>query len=68
MPALFDHEMALAAVDPFRGLREDGSSYWSVHFFDRMGRWTASCTGLSKDEAKKRAKRARRKAREESEG
>ena len=54
MPALFDHEMVLAAVDPFRGLRDDGSNYWSVHYFDRMGRWTASATGLCKVEAKKK--------------
>ena len=65
MPALFDHEMALATVDPFRGLREDGSSFWSVHYFDRMGRWTASATGMSKAEAVKKASKARRRARKE---
>lgn len=64
MPALFDHEMALAAVDPWK-LRPDGSSNWSVHYFDRLGRWTGSATGMSKDEAKKKAVRVRRKAREE---
>ena len=66
MPALFECEMALAAVDPFRGLRKDGSSYWSVHYFDRMGRWTASATGMSKVEAKKKAAKARRRARKEA--
>lgn len=64
MPVLFDHKMALAAVDPWK-LRPDGSNNWSVHYFDRMGRWTASATGLSKEEAQKRAAQARRKAREE---
>jgi len=59
MPALFKYEMALAAVDPFCGLRKDGSSYWSVHYFDRMGRWTASATGMSKVEAKKKAAKAK---------
>ena len=63
MPALFEYEMALAAVDPWRGLRDDGSNYWSVHYFDRLGRWTASATGMSKDEAKKKAAKSRRKAR-----
>ena len=66
MPALFAHEMALAAVDPWRGLREDGSSYWSVHYFDRLGRWTASATGMGKAAAKRRAADARRKARKEA--
>jgi len=65
MPALFPHEMVLAAVDPFRGLRDDGSSYWSVHYFDRMGRWTASATGMSKADAKKKAAKGRRRARQE---
>jgi len=65
MPALFPHEMVLAAVDPFRSLRKDGSSYWSVHYFDRMGRWTASATGMSKADAKKKAAKGRRMARRE---
>jgi hypothetical protein len=64
MPALFDYEMALAAVDPWQ-LREDGSSNWSVHYFDRMGRWTASAMGMNKADAKKKAAAARRKARKE---
>jgi hypothetical protein len=64
MPALFDYEMALAAVDPWK-LRADGSSNWSVHYFDRMGRWTASATGMPKDVAKKKAAKARRHARKE---
>jgi len=51
--------MALAAVDPWK-LR-------SVHYFDRMGRWTASATGMSKAEAKKRAAKGRRRARREME-
>lgn len=68
MPALFEYEMALAAVDPWRGLMPDGSSYWSVHYFDRIGRWTASCTGLSKAQAKRKAAMARRRARRESVG
>lgn len=55
MPALFEYQMALAAVEPFRGLRDDGSSYWSVHYFDKMGRWTASATGMSKKDAKRAA-------------
>jgi len=63
MPALFDYEMALAAVDPWK-LREDGSNNWSVHYFDRMGRWTASATGMSKADAKKKAAKKRRKARQ----
>jgi hypothetical protein len=65
MPALFDYEMALAAVDPWK-LRTDGSSNWSVHYFDRRGCWTASATGMSKNEAKKRAARDRRKARKKA--
>jgi len=65
MPVLFECEMALAAVDPFRGLRKDGSSYWSVHYFDRMGRWTASATGMSKADAKKKAAKGRSRARRE---
>jgi len=64
MPALFDYEMALAAVDPWK-LREDGSSNWSVHYFDRMGRWTASATGMSKADAMKKAAKGRRRARRE---
>ena len=64
MPALFDYEMALAAVDPWK-LREDGSSNWSVHYFDRMGRWTASATGMNKADAKKKAAKGRRMARRE---
>ena len=66
MSALFEYEMALAAVDVYRGLRGDGSNYWSVHYFDRLGRWTASCTGMSKSQAKKKAKAARRRARNET--
>jgi len=64
MPALFEYEMALAAVDPWK-LREDGSNNWSVHYFDRLGRWTASATGMSKHEAMKKARNARRRARKE---
>ena len=62
MPALFDYEMALAAVDPWK-LRKDGSSNWSVHYFDRLGRWTASATGMCKRDASHKATKARRKAR-----
>jgi hypothetical protein len=57
--------MALAAVDPSMPLRADGSNNWSVHRFDRMGRWTSSAIGLSKDAAIKRAARMRRREREE---
>lgn len=67
MPVLFEHEMALAAVDPWK-LRPDGSSNWSVHYFDRMGRWMASATGMSKAEAKKKAAKVRRRARKEMKG
>ena len=65
MPALFPHAMALASVDSSMPLRADGHNNWSVHRFDRMGRWTSSTTGLSKTEAIKRAARMRRREREE---
>jgi hypothetical protein len=57
--------MALAAVDPSMPLRADGHNNWSVHRFDRMGRWTSSTVGLSKAEAIKRAAKMRRREREE---
>lgn len=65
MPALFKYEMALAVIDVSCGLRDDGSNYWSVHCFDRMGRWTSGCIGLSKEEAIKKASALRRRARME---
>ena len=63
MPVLFPYAMALAAVDPSIPLRADGHSNWSVHCFDRMGRWTASVNKLSKAEAIKRAAKMRRRER-----
>lgn len=66
MPALFSYCMALAAVDSSMPLRADGSNNWSVHRFDRMGRWTSSTVGLSKTEAIKRAAKMRRREREEN--
>lgn len=68
MPALFDHEMALAAVDPASGLQKNGRSWWTVHYFDRMGRWNASCLRLTKEAAKKKAAAARRRARQKLRG
>lgn len=65
MPVLFPYPMALAAVDPSMPLRADGHNNWSVHRFDRMGRWTSSTVGLSKAEAIKRAAKMRRREREE---
>ncbi len=65
MPALFSYPMALAAVDPSMPLRPDGHNNWSVHRFDRMGRWTSSTVGLSKADAIKRAAKMRRREREE---
>jgi hypothetical protein len=66
MPALFEFEMALAACDPSSGLAPDGSSWWSVHYFDRRGVWTASAMGMSRAEAIKKARNRRRRARKEA--
>ena len=56
MPALFDHQMFLAAVETWR-------ETWSVHAFDRNGRWMAASHGHTEKAAIKAAARLRREAR-----
>jgi hypothetical protein len=66
MPALFANSMILAAPDPSMPLRADGHNNWSVHLFDRMGRWKSSAVGLSKSDAIRRAAKMRRRKRKEA--
>ena len=41
------------------GTTKDGHSYYCVHWYDKRGAWQASSRKLTKDEAKKEARRCR---------